>query len=224
VLQTFLFFAGATLLPPLIMLRRIFLDRRMRFLVLCMLVLAVGMVIQNFLLPHYLAPFTAAFYAIGLQAMRHLRLWKPEGRPIGLSMQRLTVSLCFILFGLRLFAGPLHLSPREWPATSWNSVWYGPEHFGTQRAGVESRLEKLPAKQLAIVRYRAAHNPFDEWVYNAPDIDSSKVVWAREMEPADNLQLIQYYKDREVWLVEPDLTPDAVSPYPQQAPVIPESK
>jgi hypothetical protein len=42
------------------------------------------MTIQVFLLPHYFAPFTAAFDAIGLQAMRHLRLWKPQGRQAGL--------------------------------------------------------------------------------------------------------------------------------------------
>jgi hypothetical protein len=76
------FFAGIALLPPLIMLRRVFLDRRIRFLVVCILVLAAGMTIQVFHRPHYLAPFTVAFYAIGLQAMRHLRLLKPQDRQV----------------------------------------------------------------------------------------------------------------------------------------------
>jgi hypothetical protein len=210
------FFAGSALLPPLIMMRRVFLDRRIRFLVLCTLVLAVGMFIQNFLLPHYLAPFTAVFYAIGLQAMRHLRLWKPEGRPAGLAMQRMTVALLFLMGGLRLFAGPLHMAPREWPPY-WNVFWYGPGHFGTERANIESSLGQLPEKQLVIVRYAANHNPFDEWVYNAPEIDNSKVIWAREMSPAENLELIRYYQDRKVLLVEPDLTPAAVFPYPMPA-------
>ena len=66
------------------MMRRVFLDRRIRFLVVCVLVLTAGMAIEIFMIPHYLAPFTAAFYAIGLQAMRHLRVWKPEGKPVGL--------------------------------------------------------------------------------------------------------------------------------------------
>ena len=78
------FFSGIALLSPLIMLRRVFFDRRIRFLVLRLLVLTVGIAIQIFLVPHYLAPFTAAFYAIGLQAMRHLRFWGPENKPVGL--------------------------------------------------------------------------------------------------------------------------------------------
>ena len=63
-------------------------------------------------------------------------------------------------------------------------------------------------------RYSPRHNPFDEWVYNGADIDGSKVIWAREMDAANNLELIRYYRDRRVWLVEPDSTPSAVSPYP----------
>jgi len=207
------FFAGAALLPPLIMIRRVFLDRRIRFLVLCVLILVAGMSIEIFMVPHYLAPFTAAFYAIGLQAMRHLRVWKPEGRPFGLTWVRFIVTICVALAGLRVFAGPLHLTPSEYPSSEWVWQWYGPGHFGGERAQIEAQLEQLPAKQLAIVRYSADHYPFDEWVYNAADIDGSKVIWAREMDAANNLELMRYYKERQVWLVQPDLLPVKVSPY-----------
>jgi hypothetical protein len=212
------FFAGIALLPPLIMLRRVFMDRRIRFLVVCLLVLMAGMSIQVFLLPHYLAPFTAAFYAIGLQAMRHLRVWKPENRPVGLMLVRSMVTVCLIMSGLRLFAGPLHLALPQYPATAWNFIWYGPDHFGTERARVESDLKQLPGKQLVIVRYSVRHDPFDEWVYNAADIDGSRIVWAREMDSANNAELIQYYRDRRVWLVQPDQVPAIVSLYPLQQP------
>ena len=113
--EVLLFFAGAALLTPLIMLRRVFLDRRIRFLIVCVLVLMAGLAIEIYLIPHYLAPFTAAFYAIGLQAMRHLRLWTPEGRTVGLAWVRLTVTLCVAMAGLRVFAAPLHLTPDKWP-------------------------------------------------------------------------------------------------------------
>jgi hypothetical protein len=213
-----LFFGGIALLLPLIMLRRVLMDRRIRFLVLCVLVLTAGMAIEIFLLPHYMAPFTAAFYAIGLQAMRHLRLWRPEGQPVGMTMVRLTVTVCFIMAGLRLCAGPLHFRLPEWPASLWNFSWYGPGHFGTERAQIEAGLEQLPGGQLVIVRYSAGHNPFDEWVYNAPDIDGSKVIWARGMQAAEDLELIQHYKNRKVWLVLPDKEPAEVSPYLVSAP------
>lgn len=214
VIRSFEFYAGFALLPPLFMIRRILLDRRIRFLVLCVLVLASGMVIEIFLIPHYLAPFTAAFYAIGLQGMRHLRVWKPGGQPVGLTMVRLMVTICLILCCLRLFPGPLHLALAEWPASSWTDNWYGPDHFGTERARVERSMEQLPGPQLLIVRYSSLHNPLNEWVYNAPDIDDSKVVWAREMDGPHNLELMHYYASRKAWLVEPDSLPAVVSPYP----------
>ena len=208
------FFAGIALLLPLVMFRRALADQRIRFLVLCLAVLMAGMIIEIFLIPHYLAPFTAVFYAIGLQAMRHLRVWSPEGKPVGLAMVRLTVVICLAMAGLRLFAAPLNLQVGEWPAAKWSGMWYGPEHFGVERARIQSQLEQLPGNQLVLVRYSEIHNPLDEWVYNSASIDSSKVVWAREMDSENNLELQHYYRDRKVWLVEPDTTPASVTPYP----------
>jgi len=210
----FFFFSGFLLLPPLIMLRRVFHDRRIRFLVVCVLVMAGGMVIQIFLIPHYLAPFTAAFYAIGLQAMRHLRLWKPGGHPVGTTMVRLTVTGCVAMATLRLYAEPLKFPIPQWPASGWTDRWYGPLPYGKERAGIETGLEGKPGKQLVIVRYAPDHNAIDEWVYNGADIDGSKVIWAREMDGDKNQELIRYYKDRQVWLLEPDSTPAKLSPYP----------
>lgn len=213
-LMGILFFGGIALLPPLIMLRRVLMDRRIRFLVLCIAVLMAGTMIEIFLFPHYLAAFTAVFYAIGLQAMRHLRLWGLGGQPVGMMSVRLMVLLCFVLAGLRAFAVPLHLGLDEWPTAGWVFSWYGPGHFGTERAHIEAELEQLSGRQLVIVRYSPGHNPsFNEWVYNAADIDGSKVIWAHEMGPANDLELIHYYKDRRVWLVQPDTTPAQVSPY-----------
>ena len=124
------------------------------------------------------------------------------------------MALCVLLVGLRLFAGPLHLGTSKWPASKWNFSWYGPNYFGNERAQVEQGLEQLPGQQLAIVRYSSGHNSLDEWVYNAPDIDGSKVIWAREMNTANNLELIHYYQGRQVWLVQPDTHPAEVSSYP----------
>jgi hypothetical protein len=215
--EAILFYAGITLLLPLIMMRRVFLDRRLRFLILCVLVLMAGQLAEIFLIPHYLAPFTAAFYAIGLQAMRHLRLWTPGNQPVGMALVRLTVTLCVVLAGLRLYAEPLHLDLPGWPGP-WASGWYGSDRrSGSARSQIESRLEQAPGRQLAIVRYSPNHNSLDEWVYNAADIDSSRVVWAREMDEAENLELIHYYRDRTVWLVQPDTKPANVSLYPSPA-------
>jgi hypothetical protein len=212
--RAILFYAGIILLMPLIMLRRVFLDSRIRFLVVCVMVLIAGQLIEIYLVPHYVAPFTAAFYAIGLQAMRHLRFWTPGDQPVGIALVRLTIMLCIFLAGVRLCAEPLRLDLPLWPV-GWTFEWYGHRfESGAERARIAADLAKQPEKALVFVRYSPDHQPSNEWVYNAANIDSSKVIWAREMEEAENLQLIHYYKDRTVWLVQPDSKPASLSLYP----------
>jgi hypothetical protein len=213
-LRTLLFFAGIALLPPLIFLRRAVMDRRIRFLVVCIAVVVAGVMVETWLIPHYFAAILPAIYALGLQMMRHLRQWKQGGQPVGATMLRLTITLCFALAGLRLAAEPLHLRLAKWPSGSWASTWHGPGQLGLARRQIEDRLNQLNGKQLIIVRYTLDHSSLDEWVYNAPDIDNSKIIWAREMDAANNLELINYYKDRKVWLVQPDTNPVSLSPYP----------
>jgi hypothetical protein len=216
-----LFFAGSALFVIFLGLPRALMDRRVRFLVISVVILTLGMLIQIFLIPHYLAPFTSAFYAIGLQAARHLRLWSPGDNPVGLTLVRLSVCLCLLMAGIRLFAAPLHLSLEEWPPSRWLAAWYGPGHFGTERANVEAMLEKLPGNQLVLVRYAPGHEVFNEWVYNSADFDNAKVIWARDMDRDDNKELLRYYQDRKAWLAQPDADQPSIVPYP---PLTAESK
>jgi hypothetical protein len=68
-------------------------------------------------------------------------------------------------------------------------------------------LDSLPGQHLVIVRYAPGHDPNLEWVYNAADIDHAKIVWARDMGQGDNLELLRYFSNRRVWIVEPDASP-----------------
>ncbi len=67
---------------------------------------------------------------------------------------------------------------------------------------------------MILVRYGPDHNPHYEWVYNGADIDGSKVVWARDMKPAQNGKLIEHLRGRRVWLLEADATTPRLVPYP----------
>lgn len=217
-----IFLAGFALLPPLIMSRRVLLDRRMRFLLVCAGMALVGMMTESFFIPHYLAPFTAAIYALGLQAMRHLRVWNPNraiaGRtpagvvpsgatPAGMTMVRLIVSVCVVLAAAQI----LSASPSSSP---------DPAQPGSERARILSRLEELPGRQLVFVRYLPTHDSTDDWIYNRATIDHSKVIWAWDMGPEDNLELMRFYPDRKAWLAEPDTTPATLIPYPVSAPTL----
>jgi hypothetical protein len=213
-LRAMLFFSGVLFLPLLVMTRRVLLDRRIRFLVVCTALVIGGVLLETWLIPHYWAAITPSLYAIGLQAMRHLRQARFNGQPAGAALLRISLASCVSLAAIRLCAEPLHLTLAPWPSAAWVSQWYGAGRLGLPRATVERDLEAMPGKQLVIVRYAPGHSPIDEWVYNAADIDGSKVIWARDMDAANNEDLLRHYSDRNAWLVEPDATPPRVTPYP----------
>jgi hypothetical protein len=50
-------------------------------------------------------------------------------------------------------------------------------------------------------------------VYNSADIDAAPIVWARDMGDQANRELLDYYRDRKVWLWQPDIAPDAIAVY-----------
>ncbi len=88
------------------------------------------------------------------------------------------------------------------------------------RAAIAKTLSNTPGKHLIMVRYEEDHNLHDEWVYNGAEIDTAKVLWARELDPAQNAKLFAYFRDRQVWLVEPDTDNTELVPY-QGPPVQP---
>jgi len=208
------FLAGATFFPALFFAIRALRDRRVRFFVLALLIWLPGIFIVIFLLPHYLAPFTAAFYVFLLQSLRHLRVWKLGRLPVGRTMIRLMILSCVTLAGLRALAGPLHIALAPWPGSRWVSDWYGPGDYGAARLHLEQYLARFPGKKLVLVRYANDHESIDEWVYNAANIDDSNVIWAHDMGADQNDVLIRYYKNRSVWLMQPDIQLTALSPYP----------
>jgi len=190
-----MFFLGPSLIVPLIMLPRVIRDRRVKWLVLAAVVYLAGLSGNAFSVPHYLAPATALFYALVIQAMRHLRMWRLEGQPSGRFLVRVLPALCVVMFMLQVV--------RDVSSPTGD----------LPRTVVQRSLEALPGRQVALVRYAPDHDPMGEWVYNAADIDGSKVVWARDMSASDNAALLNYFSDRKAWLVEPDAIPPKVSPY-----------
>jgi hypothetical protein len=186
------------------------ISRKSRFLLLVCGTTFIGLALPIYLPPaHYSAALTAAVFALMLQAMRSMRLWRPDGRPAGQFLVRAVPVICFALLPLRAAAPLLHIAL---PPTMIHT-WYSTDFHNLDRARVLAQLRAEPGRHLAIVRYRPDHQILEEWVYNEADIDGSKVVWARNMGAAKNEELVDYYKDRKVWLVEPDEKPVRVTPY-----------
>jgi hypothetical protein len=205
-----MFFLGPALTLPLLFLPRILKDRRMRPLMIIGGVYLAGLSVNTWFYAHYAAPITGLVYAVVLQGLRHLRVWRRRTHPAGLLLARSVSVVCLGMVLVRVCLQPLSFyMPPDWPMT-----WYYTRPGNTERARIAERLRQESGRQLAIVRYAPGHNFFEEWVYNRASIDGADVVWARELDDASNRALIRYFHDRRVWLVQPDANPATVSPYP----------
>ena len=192
------FYLGPLLTLPLFMLPWALKNAWMCLAGLTCGALAVGLFVATWTWPHYAAPIAGVLYALVLQSMRHLRVWRWRGRPTGRVMVWAIVALCVAL------------------APIW---WTGPQAWSLERARILASLEEDGDRHLVIVRYGTQHHPYEEWVYNAADIDHANVVWAREMDAARNRELLQYFKNRRAWRLEPDANPPKLTPYHSLGPL-----
>ena len=85
--------------------------------------------------------------------------------------------------------------------------------WNLSRAQIAERLEATPQKHLVIVHEGPEHDVSREWVSNAADIDGAKVVWAREIPGRDLGPLLDYFRERKVWVVDADADPPRLEPY-----------
>ena len=183
--------------------------KRTRFLLLIFVTMLAGLVAETFFEPHYASPLTAVILAFVLLALRQLSLWRFRGERSGLFLVRAIPAICVMMFVLRAAAGPLQIPLSDSYAPAWHQD--GPKNAG--RAAILRDLQKVPGRQLVIVRYKPDRIPFEEWVYNEADIDAAQVVWAREMNSPENQELVEYFRDRHVWLLEADEKPPRLSSY-----------
>jgi len=174
-------------------------------------ILGLGANFYPYFYPHYIAGGACLFVLVSVTALERV--------------SRLILLLSAAQF---LFWYGLHLLARWEPARvlteeyeSWDYVNHGdPEG----RIAIDRRLAQAGGKQLVFVRYGPQHR-LDQWVSNAADIDSSAIVRALDLGPAEDENLRRYYPDRTAWLLEPDARPPRLEPYrpepPKAAPAAP---
>jgi hypothetical protein len=196
------FFLRPTLTVPLFALPWILSKPSMRFVAATLAFAVAGSLQTTWVLPHYLAPVMPLLFVLVVQGIRRLRRWTWDGKPCGRSAVFGLAVLYVLVFILSVY------------------------HYATvQRTGIAryrpplvAQLERLAGKHLVVVRYGAEHFKTinDEWVYNAADIDAAKIVWARDMGPARNRELLDYFQDRRLWLLLADEKPPRLLPYPEK--------
>jgi hypothetical protein len=197
-----LFYVGPILSIPLLVLPCIFRDRKMRFPLLVTAIVMAGSALEVWTGAHYVAAATGLLFLLLVQCMRHLRLWRREHGCLGEEIVRAVVFLCVAIDVARvcLIASGTAIEP-AWPRGN------------LQRSTILKQLENLSGQQLVVVRYHPDHGIHNEWVYNLADIDNAKVVWARDMGETENRELIGYFKQRRIWLLDADDTPPKLQPY-----------
>lgn len=176
------------------------LDRNMKIFVAVLICGAAAIFAIIWSQSHYAAPLTCVFYGLIVQAIRHLRTMRTSSLQLGVALSRMAILLLAFDTGTNLcqqVCDPLVYSCKGNPA----------------RADIVQRLERLPGKHLIIVRYGARHIVHDEWVFNGADIDGGKIVWARDISPEQNEKLLAYFKDRQIWMIEPDNDSKRLTPY-----------
>ena len=137
----------------------------------------VSSALYGFFFPHYHAPYAAIVLWLVIEGLRRL---STRHAVIAVS---LLVSACISGLMTRGFI----------------------EHIN--REEVEIPLQRESGRHLVLVHYDEHHSFHNEWVYNRADIDSARIVWARQIDPVSDAELVQYFKDRTVWRVEVDQTP-----------------
>jgi len=191
VLRAWYYIIGPALTIPLLFALPLIRRGKFVFLFAASTLVLVATILVPWTLPHYLAPVLPACLAVIVLGMRRLRIWKRHDKATGKSLFLAIV----IAYGVVTLAGAGRCALTS--IRGWQFA----------RLDVIKTLNHAEGQHLVVVRYRQNHDPLEEWVYNAADIDAAKIVWAREMKPADNARLLDYFQNRRIWLLDADAEP-----------------
>lgn len=154
--------------------------------------LSLGLTIETFMFARYLAPGASLIPLIAVQGLRVLRTRAKE-------------------FGIALVLLFLISASANIVSEAGQSLL--PSRSAKPRAVAAGIALRAGGKHLILVRYAPTHDLHSEYVFNSASIDSSSIVWARDMGAEKNKEIIGYYPDRKVWLWQPDKAIDALTPY-----------
>ena len=160
-------------------------DRWIRIALVMLLLFVIALILPNWVYPHYAAPVTPLLVIILTAGLRRAAQWR--------------IASSVFLIG--------------WVASFAVSVWVlkfsqtgaGNAVQAAHRARMQQELAASGQKHLVVVRRSPALDLHFEYVANNADIDAAPVVWAHEMN--DNRRLVNYYKDRTIWLLDTSVEP-----------------
>jgi hypothetical protein len=160
---------------------------------------------------HYIAGITGIIYGFVAQGLR--RLWLYRDARGGTAARKFVLAVPCACVGTLALSVGLEVSGKSFG--DGLEGWAGNRTQMRMRDALSRDLRSRSGKDLIFVRYASDHDYEREWVQNEADIDRSEVIWARELDAHSNAALMNYFADRNVWLLQPDIQPVRLTQYAQ---------
>jgi hypothetical protein len=197
------FYFGPALSIAFVMLPQVWRSRQLRLLWIAAALTVLAALTETGSSPHYAAAGTAAFLALLVECFRRLRGARRQ-------LVFLAPFIMLLILGVRVGLGAMHLPfTQKVNFQSWCCVKPG----SPNKARILAMLDSTDGKHLALVKPKTDPDNVFQWIYNDADIDASKVVWARDMGAEGNRALIEYFRDRKIWVVDPNVEPATILRY-----------
>ncbi|HBY60412.1 MAG TPA: hypothetical protein DEH78_11350, partial [Solibacterales bacterium] len=143
--------------------------------------------LETWTLAHYAAPVAALLWVALFVALSRLARWRRRGARAG-AVLVLGVLVCLLVKPVLTSAARI---------AGWNRQ-------AQPRSAIARLLAAQPGGHLVLVRRAPEASLHEEWVYNGPDIDAQRIVWAHDLGSAANDRLLTYYRGRRIWVLEPE--------------------
>jgi hypothetical protein len=197
------FYFGPALSIAFVMLPGVWRSRRLRLLWIAAALTVLAALIETGSSPHYAAAGTSAFLALLVECFRRMRGARRQ-------LVFLAPFIMLLILGVRVGLGAMHLPfTQKVNFQSWCCVKPG----NPNKARILAMLDSTDGKHLALVKPKTDPDNVFQWIYNDADIDASKIVWARDMGAEGNRALIEYFRDRKIWVVDPNVEPATIVPF-----------
>lgn len=192
------FFFGITMSAAFLFAGNILNSRRTRVPWVAGAAVALAVLTEQSGYPHYLSPVAPVVLLFIVQGLRYLAQWRPGNASIGPAIVRTVLPVLCVLIAARAATK----APSSPPSDSPNFFsWCCTDARGKDREPLVQKLMATRGNHLVIVSYDLTRYDTREWAYNEPDIDQSRIVFARDMGPDKNQELIRYFSNRRVWRV-----------------------
>ena len=191
-----IFFFGAILSPVILFSGKILRTPRLRVIWVAGIIVGLQVFSEQSAYPHYISPATAVIVLFVIRGFQHLSNCRPFGIALGPAMVKFAIPMMLVMLGVRA----AEYSPGTPIASKMMyQSWCCTDTRVRDRSPVVQHLMARPGKHLVLIEYDLSQYDTFDWIYNEPDIDHAKIVFASDMGTEKNQELLSYFADRRVW-------------------------